>query len=647
MNRIPISEQDSFEQRLLAAVYYGIAIIFAGYGLSSLDQLFVEKGLSCVSAISVMAVLVVNLIAIAVRGLDRGKWIDGNAAGNILIAFNFGVNLFPLFSTAQTESALPLRFLLYPFIIVSAGFFSRKKWIPPALALTVLAIFFCKYFIFPYYVFAADNAVSGWNSPTVRETAKILVIGLVASILLSVMYRRLYEYRRKKQDYIKKISHFDQETGLPNIRELSGEIANRIGKIAGTDTVLVLAGIRLLKLDEMSEKLGYENMINWILRFSGEFSASIDLWIRGINDKANDQSVQLYRLESSLLIFPIIVPANIYRSGPILSEIWTKMLIDVLQAEHIESLVDFYGAFTVAPDDGETSAELLNNLLNVLHRSTPDQKTRFIPFNASAFDQYLRKERLKEQMLSDSFENEIYAVFQPKVSTKDETCEEFEALARWKNPILGLISPGEFIPLAEQANTMGILTKKILKDTRAFIGACAEAGLERVKIAFNLSPTLISRDYLISLAGWIADNKLGKSLEIEITEGILLNTTKETEEDFAMIKELGVSFAIDDFGTGYSNLSYLQRFNAEVIKIDKSFIDGLPGSEKSAHLVRAMILMAQAFDTKVVAEGVENEQQMLSLRDTGCDLIQGYYYSRPLESAPALEWLKNRAHRQA
>ena len=540
-----------------------------------------------------------------------------------------------------------IRLLLYPFIIVAAGFFSRKKWIPPVLALAILGGFFCAYVIFPRHLFPPERIVAGWNSPVVRETAKILLIGLVASVLLSAMFRQLYEHRQRKQDYMKKISHFDQETGLPNIRELSGEITNQIGKINGTDTVLVLAGIRLLKLDEMSEKLGYENMINWILRFSGEFSASIDLWIRGVDDSANEQPVQLYRLESSLLIFPIIIPANVYRSGPILSRVWTKLLVDVLRAEHIESLVDFYGAFTAAPDDGNTSAELLNNLLNVLHRSTADQKTLFTPFNASAFDQYLRKERLKEQMLSDSFENEIHAVFQPKVSPQTETCEEFEALARWKNPILGLISPGEFIPLAEQVSTMGILTMKILKDTHAFIATCAAAGLEHVKIAFNLSPTLISRDYLISLAGWIADNKLGGSLEIEITEGILLNTTKETEEDFAMIKELGVSFAIDDFGTGYSNLSYLQRFNAEVIKIDKSFVDGIPASEKSAHLVNAMLLMAQAFNTKVVAEGVENEQQMLFLRDAGCDLIQGYYYSRPLESGPALEWLKKRPQKQA
>lgn len=646
MAQIPISEQDLFEYRLLTKGFYGTAMLFAFNGLASLDQVFTGERLS-VAAIWIIIGIAINLAAIALRAIGGNKRINIQIAGTVLVALNFAFNLFPAFFPQRAELGMLIRPILYPYIIIAAGFFSRSKWVPPTLAAIVLTGFAGVHVVFPKYFFPAENVMSGWNSPLVRESAKLLVTGLAAAVLLSALLRQLYEHRQKKQNYIKKISHYDQETGLPNIRELSGEIESQLGKINGTDAVLVLAGIRLIKLEEMSEKLGYENMINWILRFSGEFSASIDLWIRGIDDGANDRPVQLYRLESSLLIFPIIVPANVYRTMTHLSDVWEKTLVEVLRAEHIESLVDFYGAFTAAPDDGNASAELLNNLLNVLHRSTPDQKNRFIPFNASAFDLYLRKERLKEQMLSDSFENEIYAVFQPKVSAKDESCEEFEALARWKNPILGLISPGDFIPIAEQVDTMGILTKKILKDTRAFIEARTAAGRQGVKIAFNLSPTLISRDYLISLAGWIKDNKLGKSLEIEITEGILLNTTKETEEDFAMLKELGVSFAIDDFGTGYSNLSYLQRFNAEVIKIDKSFIDGIPESEKSAHLVKAMILMAQTFEMKVVAEGVENERQMLFLREAGCDLIQGYYYSRPLESALALEWLEKRPQRQS
>ena len=281
-------------------------------------------------------------------------------------------------------------------------------------------------------------------------------------------------------------------------------------------------------------------------------------------------------------------------------------------------------------------------MLNILHRSTSEQRTVFIPFNASSFDQYLRKERLKEQMTSDSFASEVFTLFQPKVSARDGTCREFEALGRWKNPILGLISPGEFIPLSEQIGTIGVATRKSLADVQRFIEQCRESGFDRVKVSFNLSPALISRDYLTALAAWIQNNGLGESLEIEITEGILLNSTTELEQDFAVIKETGVSFAIDDFGTGYSNLSYLQKFNADVIKIDKSFIDRLPSDEKSVNLIKAIILMVRAFGMTCVAEGVETEPQLDFLREAGCDLIQGYYYSKPIAADDAIRFMEIR-----
>ena len=144
---------------------------------------------------------------------------------------------------------------------------------------------------------------------------------------------------------------------------------------------------------------------------------------------------------------------------------------------------------------------------------------------------------------------------------------------------------------------------------------------------------------ILDLREWIIKNDVGAWIEIEITEGVLVNMDQLLEEDFRLLRETGATFAIDDFGTGYSNLSYLQRFEAEVMKVDKSFIDGLPHDETNGKLVSTILQMATTFGMKSVAEGVETAEQLAFLTKAGCDLIQGYYFSRPLSLEDAQSWL--------
>lgn len=637
---------DSFEHRILKRVFANFALLFLAYYCYELIMA-TTRAAAAAELVFWGSGIFLNGAALAVCvGLLSHKDCL-LPVGVVFTLANVALRQAAVFFVPENMAASAVSALVYPMAALGLGFYTRRAWIPVAVSLYILASFLLVHFAFPSFFFRHGMPASPGEIAILRSALKVLVMGLLTAVIISSLNQLLYASRQHKQEYFKKLSHYDQETGLPNIRELS-VVTN--GKIERTDTessVLVLAGIRIVKLEELSERLGYENMVNWLLRFSSELTASLDLWRRGTSGTGADETFQLFRLESSLLIFPVEVPKELYADASKLCEAWTKIVLDVLRAEHIESLIDFYGAVTAYPDDGKTSSELLNNVLNILHRSTADLRTVFIPFNASAFDQYLRKERLKEQMTSDSFASEVFTVFQPKVSTRDGTCREFEALGRWKNPILGLISPGEFIPLAEQIGTIGVATKKSLEDVLRFIERSREAGFERIKVSFNLSPALISGDYLTALAAWIHNNRLGQSLEIEITEGILLNTTTELEQDFAIIRETGVSFAIDDFGTGYSNLSYLQKFNADVIKIDKSFIDRIPADEKSVNLIKAIILMIRAFGMTCVAEGVETEAQLEFLREAGCDLIQGYYYSKPIPADDAIRFMEMRNAKEA
>jgi EAL domain-containing protein (putative c-di-GMP-specific phosphodiesterase class I) len=632
-----INNLDAFEFRLLTRAFFVNAAVTALYCAINLVQTVIAESVTPFRAIFLLAWLMLNatgLVSIKIHP-NRNSLIRN--AGIVLLVANIALFEASTVILTDDQTLSTLMSLFAPFYILIVSFYSSGPFVSIAFSLAQILAFASIHLVFRSDLFTDLSPLRTVDRMLIMQVVSITAVYLVGSI-----HRMLSENRQKRRSYISMMSHFDQETGLPNIRSLATTVNGMLYRLKTEENALVLAGIRITRLEGMSERLGYENAINWLLRFSGEFSAILDIWHLGIEGRPSNDPIQLFRLESSLLIFPIVLPRPLVEKEAKLGGIWASQMTEVLKSERVESLVGFYGAYTSAPFDGTTSAELLNNLLSLLHRLTPDQDSTIVPFNSASYEIYLRQERLREQMQSDSFMKEVYAVFQPKVTLDDGRCHEFEALARWKNPILGSISPVDFIPLAEQTSMMEPLTRKILADSRAFIERCRESGLTEIKIAFNLSPSLVSRENIEGLAAWVVQNGLEESIEVEITEGILLKTSKETEEIFTILKGIGVSFAIDDFGTGYSNLSYLQRFNAEVLKIDKSFIDGVPQSEKNAHLVKAILLMAKAFKIKVVAEGVESEEQMLFLKEAGCDMIQGYFYSKPLETDAALAWLLER-----
>ena len=268
---------------------------------------------------------------------------------------------------------------------------------------------------------------------------------------------------------------------------------------------------------------------------------------------------------------------------------------------------------------------------------------RFIPFNSKAYDEYLQRQFIREQMRHPDFERSITAWFQPKICLETGRCTGFEALARWFHPEAGAISPMEFIPIAENTGMILPLTIKILKDTRNLLEAILSFSdlSGSFRISFNLSPVLVNSDTLTILEEWVKDTNITGNLEVEITEGIMLKTSEDILQLFHNWREDGIHFSIDDFGTGYSNLSYLQSFDADILKIDKRFIDGLPENGKNVSLVKAIILMARAFGMKIIAEGVETTAQADFLKSAGCDEVQGYLFSKPLKLEDAAAFYKS------
>ncbi|WP_312015462.1 EAL domain-containing protein [Bradyrhizobium manausense] len=282
------------------------------------------------------------------------------------------------------------------------------------------------------------------------------------------------------------------------------------------------------------------------------------------------------------------------------------------------------------PRDAENIVGLLANADAALYRAKHEGRGAIRLFT-SAMDQQLRERRALEHDLRFAVERgELYLDYQPQ-QHRDGRVTGYEALVRWRHPDRGIISPGEFIPIAERSGSISQIDDWVLME------ACREAASwERsFRIAVNVSAAQFRRENLdAQVRKALRESGLTPArLELEITEGVLIEDVSRAQRSMQSLKSLGILIALDDFGTGYSSLSYVQAFPLDRIKIDRSFVASLGQSERSLAIVRAIIGLAHGLGVPVLAEGIETKIQMALLAKEGCDEMQGYLIGRPQRSA--------------
>jgi EAL domain-containing protein (putative c-di-GMP-specific phosphodiesterase class I) len=240
--------------------------------------------------------------------------------------------------------------------------------------------------------------------------------------------------------------------------------------------------------------------------------------------------------------------------------------------------------------------------------------------------------------------NELFLLYQPQFRASDGALLGFEALMRWRHPSLGLVSPARFIPLAEESGLIVPMGAWALREACGRLAAWRQQGHKGIRVAVNVSAVQFKRpDWVDTVRAVLEETRVPPgSLELEITESLLLQSATETTAHVFQLRDLGVAMAIDDFGTGYSSLSYLHRLPVTTLKIDQSFVRAI-GTEiradrEDAPIVRTIITLAHSLGMEVMAEGVETEAQLTFLRDLHCEGIQGFLLGRPmsLEDAEAL-----------
>jgi predicted signal transduction protein with EAL and GGDEF domain len=282
----------------------------------------------------------------------------------------------------------------------------------------------------------------------------------------------------------------------------------------------------------------------------------------------------------------------------------------------------------VAPGDGSNWDTLLKNADMALYRAKSDGKGVHRWFGPG-MDARLQQRRRMELELRQALTNgELELFYQPLVSLASDRVSSFEALLRWRHPEHGLVSPGDFIPLAEETGLIVPIGEWVLRQ------ACADASawLGGIKIAVNVSAIQFRNSRLVeAVSDALAGSGLqAQRLELEVTESVLLHDGEATLATLHQLRRLGVRIALDDFGTGYTSLSYLRSFPFDKLKIDQSFVRDLAETTEAAAIVRAVTQLGTALGMSITAGGIETEEQLAYLRDEACTEGQGYLFSRPV-----------------
>jgi diguanylate cyclase (GGDEF)-like protein len=347
--------------------------------------------------------------------------------------------------------------------------------------------------------------------------------------------------------------------------------------------------------------------------------------------------------------FAIVLAADV---SPNEASAFAERLIDALSAPYnIDGLEVVVGAsvgIALSPGDGTTSEELMRNADMALYRAK-SEGGGVHHFFEPEMDQQAQKRRDMERDLRAAFSNgEFELYYQPLVDIAADRISGFESLLRWRHPQKGMVSPAEFIPVAEDIGLIVALGEWVLRE------ACSEAikWPADVKVAVNLSPVQFrSRNLVQAVISALAHSGLpARRLELEITESVFLAETEANLAILHQLRELGVSISMDDFGTGYSSLSYLRSFPFDKIKIDRSFVKDLARRSDCLAIVRAISGLGRSLRITTTAEGVETTDQLDWLRAEGCNEVQGFLFSaaRPAgEIAALLSGFAERASKAA
>ncbi len=421
-------------------------------------------------------------------------------------------------------------------------------------------------------------------------------------------------------------SRHDLLTGLLNRQSFEQEVAEPLAGAESASIIAVLS-LNLNNFRQVNESYSHATGDELLCRVAASLREllSEQQIIRRIGRVGGD--------EFALLCIAADRPALFSLCEALLD--WFKVPIEV--GEH-RLFIHFKLGVALAESGAVSAAELIKQSATAAVRG--DLQQRFSVYNEQMLKGAKERMELHNDLHKVISNNELALVYQPKVEIKSGRIISAEALVRWNHPTKGLISPDQFVYLAEESGLILDIGDWCIGEACRQLACWEQCGITPLTVAVNLSPRQFS-DYALPqrLQALQVRHHLGLSaLELEVTESTLLDDSDRAINMMQQIRSLGIQFAMDDFGTGYASFDYLKRYPFSTLKIDRSFIINLCNSTREYAIVESMIKMARQLGLSVVAEGVEAQNQAETLKQMGCDYIQGYLYSRPI-AADAFEQL--------
>ena len=456
--------------------------------------------------------------------------------------------------------------------------------------------------------------------PSVHERGILEVINRIVRMAVD---------RQRTQSRIRYLAFNDALTGLFNRTCLNDKLADTIAEAAAAATTLKVAVIELDSFKLINDTLSY-SIGDEVLKVLAQRMLAL---------KGPDDTV--FRVGGDEFVMVRVESRASFKDGASFKAIWSAIAEPMQIGPHHIRVTASVGVATY-PRDGDTASDLMMNAGTAMHRAKDLGGNRLKLYKA-AYGKAAEERLTLIRDLEGALErNEFEVVYQPQINVRTGQIFAVEALLRWKHPALGHVSPVAFIPLAEETGAIVPIGHWVLKQACLQGKAWQDQQLQPVTVCVNVSPRQFGeRNWVASVLRTLRQTGLdGRHLEVEITESCLMVDVDNAIGSMNLLKAQGISIAIDDFGTGYSNLGALKRFPLSRLKIDRSLVNDMLVEDSDRAIASACISLGKILGLKVLAEGVETEEQLAFLRLSDCDEIQGYLFSRPVPAAAIAAMLR-------
>lgn len=444
--------------------------------------------------------------------------------------------------------------------------------------------------------------------------------------------------RKRTEEQIRRLAYCDSLTGIPNRQAFLETLERELHRSKVGNKKFAVLFMDLDAFKRINDTLGHnvgDHLLKIVSERLRETIRPSDLVSRG------DQTNNLARLGGDE--FTILIP-DLDRVENALN-----VAHRVKDAMRRPFLIDGHEIFVTAsigislfPEDGDDCDSLLKYADTAMYHAKNCGKNNAKLYSSSLTMQIMSHVKLEVGLRKALKNEELYLLYQPQIDVRSGDIVGVEALVRWRHPERGIISPTEFIPLAEETGLIVPIGEWVLRTACIQARQWQKATQRSLRMAVNLSAKQFKDENLAQIVvSALSDTGLDpRYLELELTEGTLMDDARATMATLEQLRAIGVYLSIDDFGTGYSSMNYLKRFDVRTLKIDKSFICGLPQDTENAAITRAIIAMAHGLKMIVVAEGVETDEQLIMLEEYGCDLVQGFHLGHPSPQEAIMQLLR-------